>query len=167
MNDAGAGGRPAESLARVLLLFFLRFLGVSIVLYVLYYFAGGIYTRFVALLAKPLLGLLGYEMNMAMALKIKEDISINPGVFLSLVIAVRFIAWRVKLRAGVIGVVVLTAVNALTLWLTFVSSHHTSELLWGGTEFLGLSINFFLPLVLWLVLLPIRQAFPFFTIKRN
>lgn len=167
MNEAGGKGRPAESLARGILLFFLRFLGASIIFYVLYLVAGGIYTRFVALLAKPLLALLGYEMVMAKALKIKEDLSINPGVFLSLVIAVRYIAWRVKLRAAVIGVVVLTVVNALTLWLTFVSSYRNSEVLWAGSEFLGLTINFFLPIVLWLMLLPIRQAFPFFTIKRD
>jgi len=167
MSDAGEGDRPRESLARGLLLFFLRFLAASILFYALYYFAGAVYTRFVALLAKPLLALFGYEMRMELALRIKEDISINPGVFLSLVLAVRFIAWRVKLRAAVIGVVILTVVNALTLFLTFVSSYRQSEVLWAGSEFLGLTINFFLPIVLWLVLLPIRRAFPFFTIKRD
>ncbi len=159
--------RRPESLPRTILLFFLRFLAASIVLYALYYVGGALYTRFVAALAKPLLGIFGYQMDVARALRIKEDISINPGVFLSLVFAVRFIAWKAKLRAAVIGVVVLTVVNALTLFLTFVSSYRESEVLWAGSEFLGLTINFFLPIVLWLMLLPIRQAFPFFTIKRD
>jgi hypothetical protein len=167
MNDAGDTGRPRESLGRGLGLFFLRFLAASIVLYAIYFFGGGVYTRFVALLATPLLAIFGYAMDVARALRIKEDISINPGVFLSLVIAVRFIAWRVKLRAAVIGVIVLTVVNAITLFLTFISAYRQSEVLWAGSEFLGLTINFFLPIVLWLALLPIRQAFPYFTIKRD
>jgi len=167
MNGDAGNGPGTRSLARELLLFFLRFLGASIVFYALYMVAGTIYVRFIALLAKPLLALLGYELVLEKALKIKEDLSINPGVFLSLVIAVRHIAWRVRIRAAAIGVVILTVVNTLTLFLTFVSYYRGSERLWAGSEFLGLTINFFLPIVLWFILLPIGQAFPFFTIKRN
>jgi hypothetical protein len=148
--------------AREILFFFLRFLAVSIALYLVYVFAGRFYTRFIALLAGPLLAAFGYELVMELANKITEDISLNPVVFLSLVIAVGKIPWRAKLKAAIIGVVVLTALNSLTVFLVFVSNYRNSEALWTGSEFLSLTINFFAPILLWLVLLPIRSAFPFF-----
>jgi hypothetical protein len=148
--------------AREILLFFLRFLAVSIALYLVYVFAGKFYMRFIALLAGPLLSAFGYEIVMELATKITEDISLNPVVFLSLVIAVGKIPWRAKLRAAIIGVVVLTALNSLTVFLVFVSNYRNSEALWTGSEFLSLTINFFVPILLWLVLLPIRSVFPFF-----
>jgi hypothetical protein len=153
---------PPRGAAREILLFFLRFLAVSIALYLAYVFAGRFYTRLIALLAGPLLSVFGYELVMEMANKITEDISLNPVVFLSLVIAVAKIPWRAKLKAAIIGVVVLTALNSLTVFLVFVSNYRDSEALWTGSEFLSLTINFFAPILLWLVLLPIRSAFPFF-----
>jgi hypothetical protein len=43
-----------------------------------------------------------------------------------------------------------------------VSNYRQSEAWWTGTEFLNLSNNFFAPILLWLVLLPIRSVFPLF-----
>jgi len=151
--------------AREILLFFLRFLAVSIALYAVYAVPGKFYTRLIALLAGPLLSVFGYELVMEMANKITEDISLNPIVFLSLVAAVGKIPWRAKLRAAVVGVAVLTALNSLTVFLVFVSSYRDSEALWTGSEFLSLTINFFAPILLWLVLLPVRSVFPFFRDK--
>lgn len=149
--------------AREILLFFLRFLAVSIALYLLYYFViGKYYVRFIALMAKPALAAFGYEFIMDNAVKITEDIALNPFVFLSLVAAVGHIPWRAKLRGAGIGIVILAAANALTVTLAFVSNYRQSEAWWTGTEFLSLTNNFFVPILLWLVLLPIRSAFPFF-----
>ncbi len=145
-----------------MLLFFLRFLAASIALYLVYLAAGRFYVRLIALIAKPLLSAFGYELVMDKANAITEDISLNPVVFLSLVIAVGAIPWRAKLKAAVIGVVILTALNSLTIFLAFVSFYGNSERLWTGTEFLSLTINFFVPILLWLVLLPIRSAFSVF-----
>ena len=147
---------------REILLFFLRFLAASLVLYGLYLVAGRYYAHAIAFIAKPLLAVFGFKMIMETALKITEDISLNPVVFLSLVIAVGKISWLRKLRAALIGVAILTAANSLTVFLAFVSSYRNSERLWTGTEFLSLTINFFVPILLWLVLLPIRSVFPFF-----
>ena len=154
--------RAPRGPAREMLLFFLRFLAASIALYLVYLAAGRFYVRLIALIAKPLLSAFGYELIMDKANAITEDISLNPVVFLSLVIAVGAIPWRAKLKAAVIGVVILTALNSLTIFLAFVSFYGNSERLWTGTEFLSLTINFFVPILLWLVLLPIRSAFSFF-----
>jgi len=167
MSERRESAGATSPVMKEILLFLLRFLGASIAFYALYELAGSVYIRLLGLAAKPALALLGYEFVVEKALKIKEDLAINPGVFLSLVIAARHIPWRARIRPAVIGVAILTIVNALTLTLVFVSSYRGSEALWMGSEFLGLTINFFLPIVLWLVLLPIRQAFPFFTIKRG
>ena len=164
-ND-DAGGAPRRA-AREMLLFFLRFLGVSIFLYALYYFVmGEYYVRLLALAAKPMLSLFGYEMIMEKAVGITEEIALNPFVFLSLVAAVGRISWRAKLRAALIGLIVLAALNAATITLAFVSNYRQSEAWWTGTEFLNLTNNFFLPILLWLALLPIRSAFPFFRDSR-
>jgi hypothetical protein len=148
--------------AREILLFFLRFLAASIALYLVYIVAGRFYTRLIALLASPLLSAFGYELVMDKANAITEEISLNPVVFLSLVIAVGAIPWRAKLKAALIGAAILTALNSLTVFLAFASFYRDSERLWTGSEFLSLTINFFVPILLWLVLLPIRSAFPFF-----
>jgi len=147
---------------REILFFFLRFLAASLVLYGLYLVAGTYYAHAIAYVAKPLLALFGFRMIMETALKITEDISLNPIVFLSLVIAVGKIPWLKKLRAAAIGFAILTAANSLTVFFAFVSSYRNSERLWTGTEFLSLTINFFVPILLWLALLPIQSVFPFF-----
>jgi len=169
MNEPAENDLGRRSLTRDILFFFLRFLAVSAVLYALYYyvFLGKSYMRLIALLADPMLRLVGIPLVMEHALRITEEIALNPIVFLSLVIAVGRIAWRPKLRAGAIGVAILTLVNALTVFMAFVSDQRKSETDWEATEFLGLTIGFFLPIALWFALLPIRQAFPFFTLKKN
>ena len=153
---------PPRGAAREILFFFLRFLAASVALYLIYLAAGRFYTRLIALLASPLMSAFGYELVMEKANAITEDISLNPVVFLSLVIAVGAIPRRAKLKAAAIGVAILTAANSLTVFLAFASFYRNSERLWAGSEFLSLTINFFVPILLWLVLLPIRSAFPFF-----
>jgi len=162
MNGGRETNRGTGAGAREILFFFLRFLAASILLYLVYIVAGKFYTRLIAVIAEPLLAAFGYEIIMDKALAITEEISLNPVVFLSLVIAVGRIAVRAKLKAAAIGFVILTAANALTILLAFVSFYRNSERLWTGSEFLSLTINFFLPILLWFVLLPIRSAFPFF-----
>ncbi len=151
-----------RGVAREILLFFLRFLAASIALYLVYVVAGRFYIRLIALIAKPLLSAFGYELIMDKANAITEEISLNPVVFLSLVIAVGTISWRAKLKAAAIGAAILTALNSLTVFLAFASFYGNSERLWTGTEFLSLTMNFFVPILLWLALLPIQSAFPFF-----
>jgi hypothetical protein len=154
---------PRTTSAREILLFFFRFLGISIALYLLYYFViGQYYLRFIAILAKPMLTAFGHRFIMEKAVGISEEISLNPFVFISLVAAVGHIALRRKLLGGVIGIIVLVLANALTVTFAFVSDYRQSEAWWTGTEFLDLTNNFFMPILLWLVLLPIRSAFPFF-----
>ena len=156
-------GRGNHKVGREALFFFLRFLVTSVVLYIPYdRYVAVCYSRLVAFIAKPFLALFGCKMIMEQALRITEDISLNPIVFLSLVIAVGKIPWRSKLRAGALGVGVLTIANALTVFLAFMSEQRNSERLWTGTEFLYLTMSFFVPILLWLALLPIRRAFPFF-----
>jgi hypothetical protein len=146
-----------------ILFFFLRFLGISIALYLLYYFVfGRYYVRFIALMAKPALAVFGYKFVMDNAVKITEDIALNPFVFLSLVAAVGHVPWKAKLRGAGIGIAILAVANALTVTLAFVSNYRQSEAWWTGTELLSLTNNFFVPILLWLVLLPIRSAYPFF-----
>ena len=162
MSKETTEGRAPTSMAREILFFFLRFLGASIALYLLcYFFIGAYYLRLIAVLAKPMLSVFGYTFVMERVVAISESISLNPFVFLSLVIAVRHISLRRKLGAGVIGMAILVLANALTVTLAFVSSYRQSEVWWTGTEFLDLTNNFFMPILLWLILLPIRSAFPF------
>jgi hypothetical protein len=160
---SGDGGRSATAGARDILAFFARFLACSIALYVLFYFFGERhYLRFIALLARPMLALFGHEIVMAQLRRIAEEISLNPLVFVSLAVAVARIPWRKKLRAILIGTAILIAANAATVTLAFVASYRESEGWWTGAELLSLTNNFFLPILLWLVLLPVRSAFPFF-----
>mgnify|MGYP006279245223 CR=1 FL=1 len=151
-EDRGPGSR--------LLRFFLRFLAASIVLYGLYILAGRYYTYLVAWSARPLLALAGHEMDVSLAMKITEEISLNPVVYLSLVIAVTGVGWREKVRPSVIGVLVLTVFNIVTVFLVFLSAITGSETLWSGTEFLNLTINFFLPILLWFLLSPKGDLIP-------
>ncbi len=165
-DDINANDASLRGAAREILLFFLRFLAVSVALYLLYYFVIGKYwVRGIALMAKPALAIFGYEFVMENAVRITEDIALNPFVFLSLVVAVGHISWRAKLRGAAIGIAILAVANALTVTLAFVSAYRESEAWWTGTEILSLSNNFFLPILLWLALLPIRSAFPFFRDK--
>jgi hypothetical protein len=147
---------------RGVLIFFARFIAASVVLYAVYLKLSRYYVILVASLAKPLIALAGYEMVMERALKITEEISLNPIVFLSLVIAVPAIAIKRKLGAAALGMVILTVANSATVFLIFLSAYRESELLWTGTEFLNLTINFFLPILLWFLLLPIRSVIPAF-----
>jgi hypothetical protein len=151
-QEYGAG------IGRMVLIFLLRFLAVSIPLYVIYAWAGDYYTRFLALCTGPLLSIAGVELTIDRALTVTEEISLNPVVFLSLVIAVQRIGWRKKLWATAFGIVILTVANIAVLFLLFMSAHRENEGLWTGTEFLNLTINFFLPLLLWFVLLPLRSV---------
>lgn len=150
-NDRIVGG------AKGVLLFFLRFLIASAILYTVYTKAGVYYMWIVASGAKPLLALFGHRLVMDRALAITEEISLNPLIFLSLVIAVSNVSVRIRLRAAVIGVLILTAANSITVFLSFLSFYRGSEQLWSGTEFFNLTINFFLPLLLWFLLLPLRS----------
>ena len=148
----GGGGVWREVLA-----FLLRFLAVSIPLYIVYTWVGSYYTVFTASCAKPFLGAFGIDIRVDRVLSVTEEISLNPVVFLSLVVAVRRIGWLSKLKGAVIGLLILTAANIIVVFFLFMSAHRQSEGLWTGTEFLNLTINFFLPLLLWFLLLPVRS----------
>lgn len=143
-----------------LLRFFLRFLAASIVLYGIYMIGGRYYTYALAWSAKPLLALAGHEMDVSMAIRVTEEISLNPIVYLSLVIAVTGVPWRARVRPAVTGVLVLTAFNIVTVFLVFLSAMTGNETLWTGTEFLNLTINFFLPILLWFLLSPKGDLIP-------
>jgi len=163
MSENTNEGSVRGAAAHEVLFFFLRLIGASIVLYLIYYFlVGKPYVQFIALLAKPILSVFGYPIIMTEAARITEDIALNPFVFLSLVAATLHVSWRVKLRGAGIGLVILALANTLTVTLVFVSNYRNSEAWWTGTELLNLTNNFFLPILLWLVLLPIRSAFSFF-----
>ena len=141
--------------------FFLRFLVFSTLLYLIHLKAGFIYMRAVAWGASPLLAIFGKKLVMANAMKVTEEISLNPVVYLSLVAAVTGISWKKRIRPAVAGYLILTAANILTVFLVFMSAYLNDERLWTGTEFINLTINFFLPLLLWFVLMPVRDIFPF------
>lgn len=145
--------------SRWVLFFFLRFLAASIILYLIYMQVGAYYTMLVAYGAKPLLSLFNYQMILERALKVTEEISMNPIVFLSLVAASWRIGLKSRLTAAWIGFLILTAANIATVFLIFLSAARGSELLWSGSEFFSLTINFFLPLLLWILLLPLKELF--------
>jgi hypothetical protein len=149
--------------ARDIFLFFVRFIACSVALYLLFYFfAERHYVRLIALVARPMLAPFGYELVVDRVMKIAEEISLNPLVFMSLVVAVMRIPWSKRLHGMAIGVAILIVANAATVTLAFVASYRQSEGWWTGAEVLSLTNNFFLPILLWLVLLPVRSAFPFF-----
>lgn len=153
MDDEQKGS--PSSVGRITLLFFLRFLAASIPLYLLYTVAGIHYMKAVAFVSKPLFMLFDLELVMQRAITVTEEISLNPVVFLSLVVATTGIRVSRKIRAGLLGVVILTLANSITLFMIFLSASRGSERLWAGTEFFNLTINFFLPILLWVVLLPV------------
>jgi hypothetical protein len=142
------------------LVFFLRFIAASIVLYLLYVWLGRYYVKLVVYMAKPLIDAT-FDLDprgvVERAMKVTEEISLNPVVFLSLAIATTGVNLRTRIRAMAVGVAILTVANALTIYLLFLSAGTKSELLWTGTEFFNLTMNFFMPLLLWFVLLPIRD----------
>ncbi len=164
--DSGTTGH-GKGIWRMALVFLLRFLAVSIPLYLVYTWIGSYYTRVVAYGAKPLLSLFGIELTIDRALAVTEEISLNPVVFLSLVIAVQRIEWLKKLKAAALGMAILTAANIVVVFFLFMSAARQSEGLWTGTEFLNLTINFFLPLPLWFILLPLRSIQDFMGEKKD
>ncbi|HSG29484.1 MAG TPA: hypothetical protein VLA34_13475, partial [Candidatus Krumholzibacterium sp.] len=85
--------------------FFLKFLGASLLLYLAYMKFGFVYMRIVAWGAKPLLGIFGKRLIMENAMKVTEEISLNPAVYLSLLVAVPGMSWGARVRPAVIGVV--------------------------------------------------------------
>ncbi len=145
---------------RGLTVFFLRFIAASLALFILHQKTGFLYMHIVAWGAKPLLAMFGRALVMERALEITGEISLNPAVYLSLVIALSGIPVRKKIRPALLGVAILTAANILTVFLVFMSFYMKNEALWMGTEFFNLTINFFLPLLLFFVLMPVRNLFP-------
>lgn len=143
-----------------ILVFFVRFIVVSLVLYTAWMFVGRYYTLIVAYGAKPLVALTGNSLDVKRALSVTEEISLNPVVYVSLCIAVSGVAWRSRVRPALIGVLILTAANIITVFFMFLSASTGSEQLWTGTEFLNLTVNFFLPILLWVLLMPKGDLLP-------
>jgi len=145
-----------------ILVFFIRFIVVSLVIYLAWEFAygGRIYTLLVAWGAKPILALTGNSLDVERAMQVSEEISLNPIVYLSLVIAVKGVAWKERIRPALIGIGVLTVANVITVFLVFLSAISKSEGLWTGTEFFNLTINFFVPILLWALLMPKGELMP-------
>jgi len=162
MTEHPNGERPVHPAGR-LPAFLGRLLLASIVLYVAWTKVGILYMYAVVWGAKPLVALAGHTIEIERALTVREEISLNPVVYLSLVIAVTGISWRDRIRPAVVGIVILTAANILTVFLLFLSTFLGSERLMTGTEFLNLTINFFLPILLWFVLSPKGDTLPSFT----
>jgi len=151
-KDAGPGRWTA--------VFLLRFLAVSLILYFLYLWGGRYYAALIAHGCGPVLAVFGRQVIIDRAMSVTEEISLNPVVYLSLVVAVMNIGAGRKLKAAVAGVAILTAANILTVSMAFMSYYRGSEALWTGTEFFNLTINFFLPIFLWFTLLPVASALP-------
>lgn len=155
-----------SSLTREIGFFFLKFIVASFLLYLLFelFGVGRAYAKLVGYIAKPFLAIFHYTLIMEKVIAITEDISLNPIVFVSLVIATAGLNWKEKLKALALGLVILTAANALTLFMIFLSYFKRSETLWAQSEFLNLTINFFFPILLWFALIPsnLRRVF-----KRN
>jgi hypothetical protein len=147
------GGERKPDMKKMLV-FFLRFIAFSLILYMLWIFAGRYYTLLIAWVAKPLAALTGNELDVESTLKVTEDISLNPVVYLSLLAAVTGVPLRDRIKPAIIGLIILTAANVLTVLLMVLSAATGSESLWTGTEFLNLTINFFLHVLLWLLLAP-------------
>jgi hypothetical protein len=150
-------GRPEM---KKILVFFVRFIVVSLAIYTAWMFIGKYYTLMVAWGAKPLVALTGNSLDVQRALKVTEEISLNPVVYISLVAAVTGVAWKERLKPALIGVLILTAANIITVFFMFLSAFTRSEGLWTGTEFLNLTVNFFLPILLWVLLMPKGDLMP-------
>ena len=140
--------------------FLARFFLSTLMLYLLYLWVGNYYAKFIAYGAKPVLAIFGYDIIIKKAMSITEDIALNPVVFLSLVIAVMNIKLKKRFSAAVFGFLILSAANILTVTMAFLSFYKASETLWSGTEFFNLTINFFLPIFLWFILIPLGQVMP-------
>ncbi|MBD3423776.1 MAG: hypothetical protein GF417_04985 [Candidatus Latescibacteria bacterium] len=154
-----SAGRESSP-TRWILVFFARFLAASLVLYLIYIKLGVHYAKLISHGASPLVALFGHRVIISRAMSITEDIALNPVVFLSLVIAVMNIPIWERVRGAILGLVILTAANSITVALVFLSYYRDSEALWTGTEFFNLTINFFLPLLLAYALLPVRSHLP-------
>ena len=152
-----AGARPDM---KKILVFFARLVAVSLILYTAWAFTGRFYTLAVAYGAKPLVALTGNSLDVERAMQVSEEISLNPIVYISLIAAVTGVSWRRRTKPALIGVLVLTAANIITVFLMFLSAITRSEQLWTGTEFLNLTINFFLPILLWAILMPKGDLMP-------
>ncbi len=148
-ESAGRGPGPKK-----ILFFFLRFLGFSILLYTAWSFVEKFYAIAVAYGAMPLVALTGDSLDVGRALTVIEEISLNPVVYFTLVAAVPGIPWKERIKPAAVGVLILTAANILTVFLMFLSASTGSENLWTGTEFVNLTVNFFLPILLWVLLAP-------------
>ena len=145
---------------RKILIFFLRFVIVSLILYAAWVFIGKYYTLMVAWGAKPLVALTGNTLDVERTLLVSEEISLNPVVYLSLILAVTGVPWKKRARSALIGILILTAANIITVFFMFLSAFTSSEQMWTGTEFLNLTINFFLPILLWVLLMPKGDLLP-------
>lgn len=143
-----------------MLVFFVRFIVASLVLYTSWMFIGKFYTLIVVYGAKPLVALTGNSLDVERALLVSEEISLNPVVYVSLVIAVTGVPWKERIRPALIGVLILTAANIITVFFMFLSAFTRSEQLWTGTEFLNLTVNFFVPILLWVLLMPKGDLLP-------
>ncbi|MBN2184820.1 MAG: hypothetical protein JW746_05785 [Candidatus Krumholzibacteriota bacterium] len=137
--------------------FFSRFIGASLLLSLIHIKAGFIYMRIIFWGAKPLLSVFGYSILAEKSDTISAAVSLNPVIFLSLVIALSGIPVREKIIPAVTGTAILTAANIITVFLSFLSYYKNNEILWTITEFLNLTANFFLPLLLFMVLLPVKR----------
>jgi hypothetical protein len=146
--------RPGRPGLRQILLFFVRFIVVSVVLYTAWSFIEKYYALIVVYGAKPLVAITGNSADVDRAMKVSEEISLNPIVYISLVAAVAGVAWRARLRPALIGVLILTAANVIVVFLMFMSAFTRSEGLWTSTEFINLTVNFFVPILLWVLLAP-------------
>ena len=139
--------------------FFLRFIGASLLLFALHMKAGFIYMRLISWGAKPLLSLFGYNIIMEKSDEISAAVSLNPVIFLSLVIALSGVSIKEKIAPAITGTIILTAANVITVFLSFLSFYTNNEVLWTATEFLNLTVNFFLPLLLFIILTPVKKFF--------
>ena len=139
--------------------FFLRFIGASLLLFILHMKAGFIYMRLISWGANPLLSLFGHSIIMEKSNQISAEVSLNPVIFLSLVIALSGVSVKEKIVPAIMGTAILTIANVITVFLAFMSFYTNSETLWTGTEFLNLTINFFLPLLLFIILMPVKRLF--------
>ncbi len=139
--------------------FFLRFIGASLILSMIHLKAGFIYMRIISWGAAPLLSLFGHGILMEKVDSISSAVSLNPVIFLSLVIAVSGMPVKDKIVPALTGTAILTAANIITVFLSFLSYFKNSETLWTGTEFLNLTVNFFLPILLFMILMPFKRLF--------
>lgn len=147
-------------IGRWILVFIVRFTAASLLFFILYILGGSYYAKLIAYGSKPVLAVFSHDVIVEKAMNVTEDIAINPVVFFSLVAAASGIRLKRKLQAAALGFLILSAANILTLSTAFLSFYENSETLWSGAEFLNLTINFFLPILLWFALLPLEKVLP-------